>query len=267
MTQLTANNISPQPINWFKNGALPTPLSEQEEWSTEEKNHLALLAQADLLFLIAQLFAPPSAKLQTLLKIEVPDITELLYSSNLPEQKNIAETYQEIRQQAQSLNLDTWIAEYNHLFEGNVRCPINESGFIRRDKGAILADIAGFYNAFGFKLSEDASEKVDHLTAELEFMAMLLVKLVQAPDKEETARTTHDALGSFSFDHLGEWLPTFCEKLTKTSTLILYHELAKLLLSAWTGILKINQLPLPEAEIQNPSQDDSTPYECGMVEQ
>jgi TorA maturation chaperone TorD len=267
MTQITAHNISPQPINWFKDGALPTPLSEQAEWTKTEINHLALLAQADLLFLIAQLFAPPSAKLQTLLKIEVPDITELLQNSKLPEPDNLAEIYQQIRQQAQSLNLDTWIAEYNHLFEGNVACPINESGFIRRDKGAILADIAGFYTAFGFKLSEDASEKVDHLTVELEFMAMLLVKLVQAPDKEETARTTHDALGSFSFDHLGEWLPTFCEKLTKTSTLILYQEMAKLLLSAWDGILKVNQLPLPEGNLQNPAEDDGTPYECGMVEE
>jgi TorA maturation chaperone TorD len=266
MTQITATNLSPQPINWFKDGALPTPFPEQAEWSKEEMNHLALLAQADLLFLIAQLFAPPSAKLQTLVEIEIPDIKELLYNSNLPESENLAETYQQIREQAQKLNLDTWVAEYNRLFEGNVACPINESGFIRRDKGAILADISGFYTAFGFKLSEDASEKVDHLTAELEFMAMLLVKLVQAPDKEDASRTTHDALGSFSFDHLGEWLPTFCERLTETSTLILYQEMAKLLLSAWTGILKVNQLPLPEGSIQNPPEDDGTPYECDMVE-
>ncbi len=266
MTQIPANNISPQPINWFKDGALPIPLSEQAEWSKEEMDHLAVLAQADLLFLIAQMFAPPSAQIRQMLEIEIPDIEKLLQSSNLPEPDNLAETYQQIREQAQNLNLDTWIAEYNRLFEGNVACPINESGFIRRDKGAILADIAGFYNAFGFKLSEDASEKVDHLTAELEFMAMLLVKLVQAPDQEDAPRTTHDALGSFSFDHLGEWLPTFCERLTETSTLILYQEMAKLLLSAWTGILKVNQLPLPEGSIQNPPEDDGTPYECGMVE-
>jgi TorA maturation chaperone TorD len=58
-------------------------------------------------------------------------------------------------------------------------------------------------------------------------------------------RTTHDALGSFSFDHLGEWLPTFCERLTETSSLQIYQQMAKLLLSAWSGIL--TQLPMPEA--------------------
>ncbi|OAD19155.1 cytoplasmic chaperone TorD family protein [Candidatus Thiomargarita nelsonii] len=265
MNQIPPIDISPspQPIKWFKDGTFP--LQQQVEWSNEEIDHLALLAQADLLFLIAQMFAPPSAEMQQMLEIEVPEIKKLLNNSSLAEPDNLAEIYQQIRQQAQSLNLETWTAEYNHLFEGNVACPINESGFIRRDKGVILADIAGFYHAFGFKLSEEASEKADHLTGELEFVAMLLVMLAQAPD-QEARRTTHDALGSFSFDHLGEWLPTFCERLTETSTLQIYQQMAKLLLSAWTGILTLNQLPLPEGDIQNLPEDDGTPYECGMVE-
>jgi len=264
MTQIPTSDTSPapQPIKWFKDGTFP--LQQQVEWSKEEIDHLALLAQADLLFLIAQMFAPPSAEMRKMLEIEVPDIKKLLQNSGLPEPDNIAETYQQIRQQV--LNLDTWAAEYNRLFEGNVACPINESGFIRRDKGVILADIAGFYRAFGLELSKNASEKVDHLTGELEFVAMLLVMLAQAPD-QETTRTTHDALGSFSFDHLGEWLPTFCERLTETSTLPIYQNQAKLLLSAWTGVIRNNKLPLPEGDIQNLPEDDGTPYECDMAEQ
>lgn len=262
MTQIPTNDSPAQPIKWFKDGTFP--LKQQVEWSKEEIDHLALLAQADLLFLIAQMFAPPSAEMRKMLEIEIADIKKLLQNSGLPEPDNLAETYQQIRQQAQSLNLDTWAAEYNRLFEGNVACPINETGFIRRDKGTILADIAGFYRAFGFELSKNASEKVDHLTAELEFVAMLLVMLVQAPDQKAT-RTTHDALGSFSFDHLGEWLPTFCERLTETSTLLIYQNQAKLLLSAWTGVVTNNQLPLQEGDIQNIPEDDGTPYECDMA--
>ncbi|MEN8218911.1 MAG: molecular chaperone TorD family protein [Pseudomonadota bacterium] len=236
MNQISPTDTSPQPIKWFKGGML----QQQVEWSKEEIEHLALLAQADLLFLIAQMFAPPSAEMRKMLEIEVPDLNKLLHNSGIPESDNLAETYQQIRQQAQSLNLDVWAAEYNRLFESKIACPINESGFIRRDKGIILAEIAGFYRAFG----RNASEKVDHLTAELEFVAMLLVMLAQA---QGVTRTTHDALGSFSFDHLGEWLPTFCERLTETSTLPIYQQMAKLLLSAWFGILTLNQLPMPEA--------------------
>jgi TorA maturation chaperone TorD len=238
MNQSPPTDTSPQPIKWFKGGML----QQQVEWSKEEIEHLALLAQADLLFLIAQMFTPPSAEMRQLLEIEVPDLNKLLHNSGIPESDNLAETYQQIRQQAQSLNLDVWAAEYKRLFEANVACPINESGFIRRDKGVILTDIARFYRAFGFELTRNASEKVDHLTAELEFVAMLLVMLAQ---DQGATRTTHDALGSFSFDHLGEWLPTFCERLTETSSLQIYQQMAKLLLSAWSGIL--TQLPMPEA--------------------
>ncbi|MCK5717728.1 MAG: molecular chaperone TorD family protein, partial [Thiomargarita sp.] len=150
----------------------------------------------------------------------------------------------------------------------SIICPINESGFIRRDKGAILADISGFYTAFGFKLSEHAYEKVDYLTVELEFMAMLLVMLAQTPAaQEEAARTTHNALGSFSFDHLGEWLPTFCERLTENSTIIIYQDMSILLREAWNGILTHNHFPLPESAIQNPEEEeDGSPYECDMAD-
>ena len=84
-------SLPQEPIKWFKNGML----EQQVEWSKKEKELLVLLAQADLLFLIAQLFAPPTAHLQEMLKIEIPDIKELLESSNLPE--NLAEIYQQFR--------------------------------------------------------------------------------------------------------------------------------------------------------------------------
>ncbi|KHD09645.1 hypothetical protein PN36_26025 [Candidatus Thiomargarita nelsonii] len=232
MTEISTN----APIKWFKNG----PAQPLVEWSKEELEHLALLAQADLVFLIAQLFAPPSAEMQRLLEIEIPDIEKLLDNSMLPASDTFAGHYQKIREQAQSLNLETWAAEYKHLFEGNVAaCPINESSFIQRDKSVNLAEIAEFYQTFGFD-----SEKADHLTSELEFVALLLVKLAQI---KEAKRTTHDALSSFSFNHLGKWLATFCARLIETSTLPIYQEMAQLLLSAWSEILTINQLSTPEA--------------------
>ena len=53
--------------------------------------------------------------------------------------------------------VDDWIAEHNRLFEGGVTCPPNETAYVRRDKGVILADINGFYRAFGFEPAEDAA--------------------------------------------------------------------------------------------------------------
>ncbi|OQY55906.1 MAG: hypothetical protein DRR08_13310 [Candidatus Parabeggiatoa sp. nov. 2] len=255
--------LTPEPIQWFKE---KPPSPEQVEGFKENTGNVALLAQADLLLLIAQMFAPPSDDLRFMLGIEVIDIQDLLHHSSLPESDTFAETYQQIRQQAQATSLNTWAEEYNRLFEASVACPINESGFIRRDKGAILADIAGFYRAFGFELSQEASEKADHLIGELEFIALLLVMLAKAQD-QETTRTTYEGLSSFSFDHLGEWLPTFCERLTETTTLPIYQQKAKLLHGAWTSIVAANQLPKHEGEIENLPQDDGTPYECGMADE
>ncbi len=211
------------------------------------------------------MFAPPSAEMLNMLEIEVPDIKELLQKSGISEQSSLEELFQQIRDQAQIIDLDTWAGEYNRLFETNVACSINETGIIRRDKGVILADIAGFYNAFGFKLSEKATEKADHLTGELEFVALLLVMLAQTQD-EEALRTTHHALSSFSFDHLGEWLPTFCERLTENTSLLIYQHLAKLLQGTWTEVVAINSLPIPEGEIMELPEDEGTPYECDMAE-
>ena len=254
--------LTPEPIQWFKEK--PPPLSVAS--APEESGQVTLLAQADLLLLIAQIFAPPSDDLRFMLGIEVIDIQELLNYTGLENQENLAETYQQIRQQAQATRLNTWTEEYNRLFEASVACPINESGFIRRDKGVLLADIAGFYRAFGFELSNKAGEKADHLVGELEFVAMLLVMLAKAQD-QETIRTTFDALSAFSFDHLGEWLPTFCERLTETAILPIYQHQAQLLLSAWTGIVTANQLPKPAVAVENLPEDDGTPYECDMAEQ
>ncbi|MCZ7582039.1 MAG: molecular chaperone TorD family protein [Deltaproteobacteria bacterium] len=102
-------------------------------------------------------------------------------------------------------------AEHNRLFLGNVICPINEAGYIRRDKGAILADAAGFYRAFGFSLPDDAGERVDHLVGELEFLALLRVMSANAriAGHADEARVADEAASDFVADHLGEWLPLF----------------------------------------------------------
>lgn len=225
---------------------------------------VTLLAQADLLLLIAQLFAPPSAEMREMLATEVQDINELLHKSGIPNPQPLDEIFQHFRQQAQILSLEKWAEEYNRLFEGNVSCPINESGFIRRDKGVILADIAGFYRAFGFELADETHEKGDHLRVELEFVALLLVMLAKA--EKEAIRTTHEALESFSFDHLGEWLPAFCERLTPVTTLPLYQHLAKLTLEAWSGIVTVNNLPVSEGNLMDKVEVEETPYECGMID-
>jgi TorA maturation chaperone TorD len=70
-----------------------------------------------------------------------------------------------------------------------------------------LADIAGFYRAFGVEITP-GTERPDHIAVELEFMHLLAVKEVVAAGREdggEHARICRDARATFFRDHLGRW--------------------------------------------------------------
>lgn len=252
LTQLLNNASSP-----LKNGDGTTA-------GVIEPNRLALLSQADLLLLLAQMFSPPSAETPEFVIPEIEEIEELLQNVGFSKSRRLLGIFQQIRQDVQAVSLDSWMGEYNRLFETSVACPINETGIIRRSKGAVLADINGFYNAFGFILSTETSEKSDHLRAELEFVALLLVMLAQTDD-DESLHTTYNALSAFSFDHIGEWLPEFCRRLGNTTILPFYQSLAEFLDTAWEGIVEANHLPTPNPEIMEAPGDDGTPYECVMA--
>lgn len=77
-----------------------------------------------------------------------------------------------------------------------------------------LADLAGFYSAFGLQVQ---GERPDHLLPELEFVAFLSLKYLEASGQRltEAADTCADALASFVEDHLGAWLGTYANKVSE----------------------------------------------------
>lgn len=81
-----------------------------------------------------------------------------------------------------------------------------------------LADIAGFYRAFGVEPSRDQPERVDHIALELELMAWLLNKeqyaLAQGGAQvEEHVEVCRDAQKKFFAEHLAWWVPAFATAL------------------------------------------------------
>ena len=103
--------------------------------------------------------------------------------------------------------LDELRSSYVDLFDrGDARIPLYETEYGRMrgmSKGRDLADISGFYKAFGLEI--DASEMLDHIAVELEFYAVLLAKqdyLERAGDAEGR-EVVEDARRKFLTDHLG----------------------------------------------------------------
>lgn len=98
-------------------------------------------------------------------------------------------------------------------------------------KGHELADILGFYHAFGFRLREVRPELPDHLAVELEFLSLLLLKLLYARQHgmAEAQEVTHNAIASFLRDHLGRWVEAFAEGVEQARGALAIRTLARLL--------------------------------------
>jgi len=81
-----------------------------------------------------------------------------------------------------------------------------------------LADIGGFYHAFGLEPSQDRPERMDHISLELEFMAWLIAKVIHAKQSGinnliEKVEICNKAQKTFCEKHLSWWTPAFCTTL------------------------------------------------------
>ncbi|MCL4747521.1 MAG: molecular chaperone TorD family protein [Burkholderiaceae bacterium] len=95
-----------------------------------------------------------------------------------------------------------------------------------------LADVAGFYRAFGLDLSADCHERVDHAAVELEFMHFLCLKEAYALANEHPAERLslcRDAQSKFLREHVCRWSFGFARRLSAKAGDTVYRELGQLL--------------------------------------
>jgi TorA maturation chaperone TorD len=167
---------------------------------------------------------------------------------------------------------DTAATEYVFLFDREVRCPPYEGawgdGAAMAGRVARLADIAGFYCAFGVEAAGAQPECEDHLVAELEFMSIAALKEAAALDVDELddAAVTREAQTKFVTEHLGRWAVAFAEELA-AATALPYYTSAAGLLAAWidADVAHLGATPdrMEDRSGEDPVQGET--FACPMV--
>jgi TorA maturation chaperone TorD len=134
--------------------------------------------------------------------------------------------------------LTTLRAEHARLFGHSVRgsCPPYELEYGRSEiiqQTAELADLSGFYKAFGLDLRESAFERGDHIAVECEFLSVLCAKQAWGlrQGQVEMAETCLDAQRLFLRDHLARWSPAFAHRVVMADGDGFYGRVASLTLT------------------------------------
>jgi len=200
----------------------------------EKVKRLLTLSQA-YQFLSSSLFEPDKGHLELLNDKEYMDEV----GSCLAEigDSKLSESFDHVKKGLQHSTLDALLDEYRYTFGSTTvatDCPPYEmyfSGSHIFQQTQDLADISGFYRAFGLEVSkDDTANRWDHVAVELEFLHFLTYKQAYAienhGDKEQESCLT--AKKKFLNAHIGRWIKAFSRAVESKSPSGFYGKAAKL---------------------------------------
>ncbi len=252
---------------------------------------LQLAAQSDLVMLTAIMLRAPQAKSASSPELwwrsPLADLRDLLRigfgseadSAITPEQASsfphlnqallpsLSDALEELLHIANTMDFDRCKDEYWRLFDTVQACPINQASYVRRDKGTILGDLAGFYSAFGWRVHPDHGERPDHLVIQLEFVGLLFAMAASAesPEQRDVAQ---DALAQFARCHMHDWLPSVCMQMIDTTQASYFGAFAQWLTVFWIQLTTLHRWPVDPVATRRvePNLDPEDPYECGALD-
>lgn len=214
--------------------------------SAAQSRREQLLARAGLYHLIAQGITYPDAGHAMHIQSAARDLLQAAARGALPQP--IGSALRELLRVWRTTELATLRAEYSRLFLGSGLVALREGGYgdAMRFAGqpVDIADVNGFYLAFGFELS---GSPPDHLGTEVEFVSLLHLKTqwALARGRQGEARLAEHALGRFLEAHLGRWVAAFQLALQDARTMPAFAALATVLRAAVeTDCLRLRVKPV-----------------------
>lgn len=112
-------------------------------------------------------------------------------------------------------------ASQERLFGGQVAVPPYEGSYEADPfrQARQIADVAGFYRAFGAEAHGPAVDRPDHAGSELEFLAFVASRRAEAAaaGRDADADACREVERLFLSEHAGRWLPAFFATLAGTA--------------------------------------------------
>lgn len=168
-------------------------------------------------------------------------------------------------------SLDELMAARNRLFGHSVRsnCPPYELEYGRSEvfqQSQSLADIAGFYAAFGLAPNGPLAERPDHVVGQLEYLCMAALRESSAIEvgRADAAEVCRNAQRAFLRDHAAKWMPAFFARVLRESTGAFFDAAATLgraLIAEWCAALDVPSGP-EWLELREVVEEDAT-ITCG----
>lgn len=194
------------------------------------------MARSNVYRFMSPVFSYPDEASAELLQSHVLDAENCLF---LLEDPSSLEALRRLNPIIMAATHDTLEVEFLQTFGHTIskECPPYEGEYGQAhifQMSQNLADIAGFYGAFGLELDPGFMDRSDHLTLELEFMQFLCLKEAYGLKKghpEEQVALCREAQSKFLGDHLGNWVFEFAPLLEEKATSELYKGVAQLLVA------------------------------------
>lgn len=191
-------------------------------------------ARSHLYAFLAQAFAGPDPATHAWLRQALPTAEAALAAVGATQSRA---AFAAVRDEIDDLDQSELAAAHHfvfgHLVSGD--CPPYEGEYGNAhifQKTQCLADNAGFLEAFGLASAPGLTDRLDHISVELEFLHILAAKEAYAlahGHGEELLAIVRDAARKYFEHHLGRWVPAFAARLESKAQDGPYAALARLL--------------------------------------
>ncbi len=171
-----------------------------------------------------------------------------------------------LRERLESTDPEGFRLEQTRLFSLGQGRPYEASYDAEIRRLALIADVAGFYRAFGLEVTGD---RPDFLVAELQFLSYLAVleERARLSGEQEHREIAREARKGFLTGHAGRWLPAFAAHLASTSRMPFYADLASLLVRVARADARDLGVQVEEVTVPDMAPGGDTPSEdvppCG----